>query len=200
MKKAIILYFGYVVLATIIQGCCKNAKCIDYVNLKSGLLRVKINGVYQQNGSYSTTVDTLDMQLDFVREFIVYEQPRVQLFSSAYATKCDVCQDGERGLKDKIRAIQLTSNQAYQGTPAGSNLNTRFGFYDTDYNSATARLKPLDSLQFFMNKENYAISLWPIRMASANKPGNALPHTLNIRLEFESGKIVNAASPEFTWN
>ncbi|MBL7726721.1 MAG: hypothetical protein JNM68_03500 [Dinghuibacter sp.] len=200
MKKAILLYLGYVVVATIIQGCCGNANCISYVELKNGLLRVKINGVYQQTGSYSTTVDTLDMQMDFTREFIAYEQPRVQLMNSAYATKCDMCENGERGLKDKIKTILLTSNQAYLGSPAGNSLNNLFKFYDVATGNITPRLIPLDSLGFFMNRGHNRINLAPVRMASGTKPGNGLPHTLNIRFEFESGKIVNAVSPEFSWN
>jgi hypothetical protein len=199
MKKIFTLYIAYFTLAVIIQGCCGNVKCISYVDLKGGTIRLNVNGVYQQTGTFNITADTLNAQLDFLRDFISYRQENFSLLGTAYAFKCDQCQNGERGLKDKVRNITITGNQLYRGVAPGGSLNTFFKFAGSDITYSISRLIPLDSLRYSMN--NYgSLVVSPFRLVSGSKPGNALLHKLNMKLEFESGKIINAPTPDFSWN
>ena len=200
MKKAIILYIAYFTLSVIIQGCCGNIVCIDYVDVKGGTLRVNVNGIFQQTGNYSVTGDTIRIELDFLREFIARQERPISLMGTAYATTCQQCVNGERGLKDKVIRITLTGNQPYQGVSAGSPLNSFFKTKESDNDySNIPRLTSLDSLGYLMNNFGSRV-VRPFYIFSGTKPGNLLPHQLNLKLEFESGKVINALSPDFTWN
>jgi hypothetical protein len=199
MKKIISLYVAYFTIAVLIEGCCGNIKCIPYVDLKGGTIRINVNGIYQQTGIFNITTDTLNAQLDFLRDFISYREEKFSLLGTAYAFKCNQCSNGESGLKDKVRNITLTGNQVYRGVAPGGSLNSFFKFAGNDITYGISRLIPLDSLRFSMNN-NGSLVVSPFRLASGLKPGNAFLHKLNMKLEFESGKIINAPTPDFSWN
>jgi hypothetical protein len=198
MKKVIILYLAYLG-AAIIQGCCGNVECIPYVDLKAGVMRLYAGNGYQQTGTYTLAgADSLRTELDFIREFTGQSTaPPIRVIPTAMAFKCDVCANGERGLRDKIKTVLFSSNQPYNGMAAGSSLNAFFRVQKSTTSALT--YFPLDSLAYYMNNSGTFITQ-PYKIISGTKPGNLLFHKLNMKLEFESGKVINAPSPEFSWN
>jgi hypothetical protein len=200
MKKAIILYFAWLTIAVVLQGCCGKIECIPHIDLRGGVLRVYANGSYVQNGTHNITgADTLKTELDFLREFISKASPGIQLIQSASAFQCNVCTNGEYGLRDKVVKLSLTSSQPYNGIGAGSNLNGLFRLADERTYSSSTVYMPLDSLGHLMNNGG-SRSVQPFRVISGTKPGNLLQHKLTLKLEFQSGKVINAPSPDFVWN
>lgn len=200
MKKVFILYIAYYTLAVVLQGCCGKADCIPYFNFTGGVLRVSVNGNYEQTGTHVLVgVDTLRTELDFIREYIAQSSTNFQLLPGAYAFQCDVCDNGDLGLKDKVRGLTLTSNQPYNGVAAGGSLNNFFKLEEQELYTTNNIFVRLDSLGYVMNQGGTR-NRNPYRIISGVKPGNPLLHKLNLKLEFESGKILNATSPDFSWN
>jgi hypothetical protein len=200
MKKIAILVFVYYFTAVVIS-CCPKPDCIPYISLKSGVVRLFVNGNYQQIGNFTfpAGTDTVRCEVDFIREFLSKQttQP-AGLISTAYAFSCSTCNNGEQGLRDKIRRITLTSTQPYNGIAAGSSLNA---FYRFGVNAAI-NIQPiyrsLDSLAVFLNQGTTAT--FPVYIRSGIKPGNSNTHRLQMRFEFESGQSFTAPSPDFVWN
>lgn len=200
MKKVFILTIAYYTIAVVLQGCCGKADCIPYFNLSGGVLRVSVNGQYQQTGTHVLVgVDTLRTELDFIHEYIAQSGPGFQLMPGAYAFQCESCDNGDRGLKDKVRGLTLTSNQPYNGIAAGGSLNNFFKLEEQELYAINTIYVRFDSLGYVMNQGGTRNGN-PYKIVSGVKPGNPLLHKLNLKLEFESGKVLNAVSPDFSWN
>jgi hypothetical protein len=96
--------------------------------------------------------------------------------------------DGSYGLKDGIDAINLTSDNTFDGRPPGTNLN------DLALWAAWKNFKSVSELIGKLNADEYQ----QVVLYLTNKPGNNLKHTLTLELVYTSGKRQSAQTA-LTW-
>jgi hypothetical protein len=144
-----------------------------------------------------TSAPELLIDLGFQYEFVAAAGVASPFTGRAYAWQCE--EPGRRGLKDKLTAVTLTSNRAFNGVPAGQSLEAfvRCTAGSSRYSTLDFPLAQLDdSLNTWISPEFYA----PVVLRIGPKPAGGAPQQFTVRLRTSSGQELEQAAPEIIWD
>lgn len=133
--------------------------------------------------------DSIQLRINFSPEFVesgFYNS--FSLINSTYATKCQA--PGYEGLQDQIINFTTTSNSIFNEFEADESLN-----------SIIRVQGELTIDEWISDSENWNYDV--INQADltiTEKPLTSQTHEFKIKIEFESGKILESKSEEIQWN
>ncbi|WP_035562545.1 hypothetical protein [Hymenobacter sp. IS2118] len=116
--------------------------------------------------------------------------------SQAQAWQCE--DGGMKGLKEKVAAVTLTSNNAFNGVPAGQSLET-FVRCTGGYNRYSNLDFPLAQLADSLSKWQAPDLYMPISLRIGPKPTGGTPQQFTLRIRTASGRELAKATPEIIW-
>lgn len=196
LKKILILPAGFL-LSTITYIACCHCKPINKHYLQAFSLTIKPSGSNKtvvDNGT-PVTMDSLYIDGSFFVDCVAsHKDPFSFLVNIANACSCEGC--GYKGLKSKLNSIEITSNNVFNGIPAGMSLNNYFKSYKREYYSNPAGLT-IDSLKTLINKESY----WSgdIEVYTKTKPANNLNHQFTMTATFANGTVLLSKTKDINW-
>ena len=127
LKKILILPVGFILTHALYIGCCKCAEGIFYREISS---TTASHYSSLPNASLDTTYtnDSLTTIIQLRFNYITKKQPSLAnaLVNTAYATSCSCDNFADLGYKYNIDSLVITSNNEFNGVPAGNNLTAFF--------------------------------------------------------------------------
>lgn len=122
------------------------------------------------------------------QEFVACNSPSLSGFFIQQALALSCPEPGEDGMKDSIVGIELTSNNPFNGIPAGQSLNDQILIWSSltvqEFLQETGTLHPI------IGRE--------IDIVFIERPVNSI-HQFTIRVELESGMVFSDETAEITW-
>ncbi|WP_125921512.1 hypothetical protein [Hymenobacter lapidarius] len=115
----------------------------------------------------------------------------------AHAWQCE--DGGAKGLKDKVSVVTFTSNNVFNGVPAGQSLET-FVRCTGGYSRYSNRDFPLAQLADSLNRWQSADLGGPLSLRIGPKPTGGAPQQFPVRIRTNSGKELAKATPEIIWD
>ncbi|MCC6724264.1 MAG: hypothetical protein IT258_07100 [Saprospiraceae bacterium] len=133
--------------------------------------------------------DSAQLIIIFEAEFVeATTNPLKGLINSAYATSCE--EPGDDGLKDEIASFIVTSNSDFNGIEPGGSLNEKLAVYGR---------KPLE--QWISSSASWMFSYdRMVELIFIEKPEASSTHIFTVKIEMESGKIIEQNTDEIQWN
>ncbi len=122
--------------------------------------------------------------------------------ASLYATPPCACYDGEKGSKEKIKDIVITSNKNYTDTyQAGSNLSPLMSiegmYYPYNPNQQDTLLYSKQKVNEYISKKTIIPILFSLLFDSP--PTQDKKHIFTIRYELDNGEVYTYTTPEITF-
>ena len=197
LKKILILPVGFLLTNIMYIACCDckptNKKFYEAINLL--LKPYGSNKIVVDTGT-SVNMDSLYLDCLFYTNCVVSGKNNFSfLINTASACKCDGnC--GYKGLKSKLTSVEITSDNIYNGIPAGASLNIFFKTYDK-YNPPTGIFLSIDSMVTLINLNKRELS--SLNLYTTTKPGNALGHQLNLKTTFANGSTFSSKTKAIYW-
>ena len=194
LKKLLILPFSFLFTTFFYISCCK---CIDtqtpFYEVKNAVVKpLGSGGVLIDNGS-PVTADTIFLNYYLSVNCIAEAKTDFSfLVNGAYACKCPEC--GGQGLKSKLLAIEITSDNIFNGIAAGTSLNSFFKIKADnigmpDYN--------IDSLVSIFNSQSGIKAGFSV--FTKKKPGNTVAHKLKMNMVFANNIVVTVFTNPIIW-
>jgi len=179
MKKLLLAF----VFATGILGClCDDVNPFWRIN---DFQLEFLNDDSEWSTTDSVTIDSLNFIVDFDFDFVAENTLPNFFIPTAAATTCP--DPGEDGIKDAITAMTLTSNEDYNGTPAGESLD------------AIITHNGVQGFQDFVDN----ISIYPavdfIGFIVHEKPMGVDSFKLNLQIDFASGNSMSKETGFIFW-
>lgn len=201
LKKIIILPAFFFLVHVGYIGCCKCADAGDGDYGKSTFLRInlidtKTRNFIQTNGV--STADTIILEPQFTYECVAKNKnPFAGFVNIAYAFRCDCFECGYKGLKNKVTALEITSDSAYNGYLPGQNLAPLFKV-QSRYGNRNIFIT-IDSAINEFNKESGA-ALSGFEFYISTKPTGPKGHFFTMKYRFTDNSIIQSSSNRFFWN
>jgi hypothetical protein len=127
LKKILILPVGFILIHVLYIGCCKCAEGVFYREISS---TTASHYSTLPNTSIDTTYtnDSLTTIIQFRFNYITQIRTNFAnaLVNTAYATSCSCDNFTDLGYKYKMDSLVITSNNEFNGVPAGDNLAAFF--------------------------------------------------------------------------
>lgn len=194
LKKILILPVGFLLTTFLYISCCKctDAQTPFYEVRNANVKPLGSGGVLIDNGTPVTT-DTIFLNYYLNINCIAEAKTDFSfLVNAAYACKCPEC--GGQGLKSKLLAIEITSDNVFNGIAAGSSLNSLFKI-KADYVNM-----PNFSIDSMVNNFNTQGGIRTgFSVFSKIKPGNTLAHKLKMNMVFANNTIVSVITNSIAW-
>lgn len=188
----IVLFMGFIPIS-----CFDKAEYPYYsINDMTIGLYKDINVTKLINPVDSVENDSVFLKFSFVIDYIAFKK-MIDLEYSCYAMKKPY--NGYKGLKDKIDTIYFTSNNVFNGSPAGVNLLKILKTVGISGSSGK-----------FVEGDNYLISIlndyagdYPKTTSVetlylSERPADSLKHNFTFKIIFKSGKILSS-NTQITW-
>jgi hypothetical protein len=198
LKKLLILPVAFILSNTMyvacnICGCEKISKhYYEVVNIMVKPIGSKNTPV--DNGA-PVNVDSLYLDYLMYTNCVASHQNDFSFWvNTANACSCVSC--GEKGLKSKITAVEITSDNAYNGIPANTPLNSYFKTYNK-YNIYNYSSISIDSMITLLNLDEREMS--DLNLYTTTKPANALGHQLNLKIIFANGSTFTSTTKAIYW-
>ncbi|RYY48673.1 MAG: hypothetical protein EOO06_09545 [Chitinophagaceae bacterium] len=192
-KKILILPALFICSTVLYIGCCQ---CMDHSkNLyKVTSLRVFAYGSNQTvvDTGAVTMVDTIYLNYSLMGHCIAKATTDLSFLmntASAWSCKCDGC--GEKGLKDSVAEVSITSDSVYNNIPANQPLNQFFKMNDL------GAIQAFDSLVNYLNRpmSNY----YGVNIFTTQKPNNNQGHVFKLTMRFVSGLVLTTDTRRIFW-
>lgn len=194
LKKLLILPIGFLLTNFLYISCCK---CVDVTDQYYEVQAVAVNplgssGQVIDNG-IPITVDTVYLNYSLIPNCVAHAKPNLSfLVNTATACSCRGC--GDKGLKNKMTSLVITSDNDFNGIAANSPLNNFFRV-QKDYTSNTDY--SIDSLVNYFNRNDGMRSNFTL--FTKNKPGNTAGHKLKLTMNFVNSSTVTVLTNPLTW-
>lgn len=195
-KKILILPVGFLFTNFAYIACCNCKPVKDHYFIATGftLKSSGSNKTIVDNGA-TVFMDSLYLDGDFNVNCVAAHQNHFSFFVNiANACSCEGC--GDEGLKYPLSSIEITSNNIFNGVPAGTPLNNYFKSYDKKYSSFEAGLS-IDSIKTLINKNISSLSYIPLY--TKTKPANNLNHQLTMIVSFANGTTFSSKTKDINW-
>ncbi len=196
LKKILILPVGFLFTNFAYIACCNCKPIKDHYFIATGFT-IKPSGSQNTvvDNGVTVNMDSLYIDGDFNTNCVAASQNRFSfLVNTASACSCEGC--GDEGLKYLLNSIEITSNNIFNGVPAGMPLNNYFKSYNKRYSSYEADLS-IDSIKTLINK-NFN-SLGNIPLYTKTKPANNLNHQLTMTATFANGTTFSSKTRDINW-
>lgn len=194
LKKLLILPVGFLFTTFFYIACCK---CVDVKELYYEFTNVTVKplgsgGQIIDNG-IAITVDTVYLNYSYVPNCVARQKNNFSfLVNSAYACSCNGC--GDRGLKNKLNAVDITSDHVFNGIAANSPLNSFFKAQNDFYSNNSYGM---DSLLTTLNTD--AIYRSRFSLFTKIKPGNTAGHKFKLTMRFANNTIAEVTTNPIIW-
>ena len=196
IKKIIIIPFVFLLIHFLYIACVCN--CPDIKEKYYKVTDITVKSFADDNvviDSGIVTTDTITLKYDFVRDCLVYhENPFSAFVNTTLACKCGGC--GGKGIKSKIKTLEITSDSVYNGIPANTSLNNIFKVKSWNYFNLYDN-KTLDTVKTFIN-DRYGFEL--LSLFSIVKPLDAKGHRFTLKLVTEDNVIKTATTKQIFWH
>ncbi|MDX6189715.1 hypothetical protein SGQ83_10160 [Flavobacterium sp. Fl-318] len=105
---------------------------------------------------------------------------------------------GIDGLKDKLKTIEIFSNNNFNGKPAGTDIKDLFKWHDVQWDG---QQKTIDSLVIALNQSSFFIGGNPyfLKLILMGKPNDNLPQTFTFNFVYENGSRQLVSSTDINW-
>lgn len=196
MKKMIALLFILIIPVFIYVSCCNCPKNAEQFYRFAGIAS-KVFGSNNTaiNEGVAVTLDSVFLSFNLFTECVAIKKAPAEYFiSSAYACKCAGC--GYKGLKIKIKSIDVISDSVFNGIPANNKLNDLFLVIDRPYYYSGGTIS-FDSLKTLFNQERRYSS--EILLFTKDKPASAKSHRFTLKIETVDGKTIATTTKQITW-
>lgn len=194
LKKLLILPIGFVLTNFLYISCCK---CVDvteeYYKIVNAAVKPLGSGGQVIDNGIPITVDTVYLNYLLSPDCVAHAQPKLSfLVNTATACSCRGC--GDKGLKNKLASIQITSDNDFNGITANNSLNAFFRvkrdyWSNTDYS--------IDSLVTDFNGDYGMRSNFTL--FTKTKPGNTSGHKFKLTMSFVNSNTVSVVTNPITW-
>lgn len=182
--KRIILVF---VLVTGVLGlavkCCPDV--LPYWNMKSFNMSLS-EKVFGEAITDSTSTDTLNVNILMEPVFVAQERTESTTLFLNHAHALSCTDGGFNGIKNKITDIKITSNEDFNGVPAGDDLKLICQFNENSYSD------------FIQNVNSYG-AMYNLVIYIVNKPSQAIQRNIRVTFTFEDGTVLEQTSQDFVW-
>ena len=194
LKKLLILPVGFLLTTFLYISCCK---CADtqtpFYEVRNATVKPLGNGGVLIDNGTPVTADTIFLNYYLSVNCIAEAKTDFSfLVNGAYACKCPEC--GGQGLKSKLLAIEITSDNIFNGIAAGSTLNSFFKI-KADYVSMPNL--SIDSLVSNFNTQGGIRTGFSV--FTKTKPGNTVAHKLKMNMVFANNTVVSVITNPIAW-
>lgn len=146
------------------------------------------------NGT-SVNVDSLYLDYLMYTNCVASHQNEFSFWvNTANACSCISC--GDQGLKSKVTSMEITSDNAYNGIPANTSLNSFFKTYNK-FNIYGYSSISIDSTITLLNLDKRGMS--DLNLYTTTKPGNTLGHQINFKVTFANGTTFFSKTKAIYW-
>lgn len=193
IKKILILPIGFLCTNILYISCCK---CVDsndhFYEVRNVTVKPLGSGGAIIDTGIPVTADTVFLNYFLGVNCVAAAKTDLSfLVNGAYACKCREC--GDRGLKYKLLAVNITSDNVFNGVAANAPLNAFFkvkgDYVNPDF--------PLDSLLPAINTENgfrFYFSVF-----TKTKSGNTAGHKFKLNMSYANNTAVTAVTNAIVW-
>ena len=194
LKKLLILPVGFILTNLLYISCCK---CVEvkehyYEVTNASVKPIGSGGQIIDNG-VAITVDTVYLNYSFIPNCVVKAKKNLSfLVNTAYACSCIGC--GDKGLKNKLNSIEITSDNVFNGIAANNSLNSFFKVQKDFYSNTEYSI---DSLVSNFNKEGNMRGDFSV--FTKRKPGNTAGHKLKLTMRFANSTTVEVTANPIIW-
>jgi len=193
LKKILILPVGFLITTFLYISCCK---CLDPKGDFYEVTRATVNsfgsgGVLVDNG-IPVTADTVFLNCYLTVNCIAKANTDLSfLVNSAYACSCNGC--GEKGLKNKLLSIEVTSDNTFNGVTANNSLNVFFKVKNDYINTPDYSI---DSLVNIFNQDGLRAGF---SLFTKTKPGNTFNHKFTMNMVYANNTVVTVVTNPIKW-
>lgn len=195
-KKIFFLPAGFLLTNFAYIACC-HCKPINKHYVEATNLTINPSGSQNTivDNGVTVNMDSLYIDGNFSSNCVAVNQnPFSSFVNMANACKCQGC--GDEGLKYALNSIEITSNNIFNGIPAGIPLNNYFKSYEKKYSGYGSGLS-IDSIKTLINKNIHAVG--SIALFTKTKPGNNLNHQLTVKATFANGSSFSSKTKDINW-
>ena len=197
VKKILFLPVGFLLTNFAYIACC-NCKPIKDHFEEATSLTLKPFGSNNMVVDEGVTVYMDSLYVDGVFNYrcvAVQQNPFSAFVNTANACSCERC--GYEGLKYALNSIEITSNNIYNGIPAGMSLNNFFKSYDKYDRGSSYENISIDSIKTLINKNYYSLN--NVTLYTKTKPGNTFKHQLTMTSTFANGVTFTSKTKDIDW-
>ena len=197
LKKLLIIPVTFFLTNIMYIACC-DCKPTNkhYYQAENFVLKPYGSNKMVVDSGTTVSMDSLYLDCFFYTNCVVSNKNNFSfLVNTANACKCDIsC--GDKGLKNKLTSVEITSDNIYNGKPASTSLNDIFKTYDK-YNATGGIYLSIDSMITLINLNQRELS--SLNFYTTTKPGNTLAQKLNVKAVFANGSTFSSTTKAIYW-
>ena len=191
-RKIVILPVLFVLSTIIYLSCCPKAEVFPFYKITGIGASAYGSGRAVVDTGVVTMVDSIYLNYGFINQCANNNKNKVAfLMNQGFALSCpdDIC--GEKGLKNKIQSIKISSDSVYNNVPANTSLNNYFKV------NLSNNFRTIDSFVSIVNANGHQLQFE--QFVITTKPLNNKGHVFKLQLQFDDGTILTASTKRIFW-
>ncbi len=191
-RKIVILPLLFVLSTIIYISCCPNAEVLPFYKISGIGASAYGSGRAVVDTGAVTTVDSIYLNYGFINQCANNNKNKAAfLMNQGFALSCQEGDCGEKGLKNKILSLTITSDSVYNNLPANTLLNNYFRV------NLSNNFRTLESFITIVNANGHRLEFE--QFVITTKPSNNKGHVFKLELQFEDSTVVTASTKRIFW-